>query len=76
MSIDGSLVTEAAIGKHGSIQALRTIDGEPGLTGPVAASAVDAVKQWQYEPTFRQGKPVEVVTAITFKFAPDEPGTG
>lgn len=76
MGIDGSLVLEAAIGKDGSIQALRTIDGEPGLYRHVAASVMDAVKQWQYEPTFRQGKPVEVLTTITVKFVLDPPGTG
>lgn len=73
IGIDGALVLEAAIGKDGSIQALRTIDGEPRLYGHVAASVVDAVKQWEYEPTFRQGKPVEVLTTITIKFVLDPP---
>lgn len=76
MGIDGSLMLEAAIGKDGSIQALRTIDGEPRLYGHAAASVVDAVKQWKYEPTFRQGKPVEVLTTITIKFVLGPPGTG
>ena len=73
MGIDGSLVLEAAIGRDGSIQALRTIGGEPRLYRHVAASVVDAVKQWKYEPTFRQGKPVEVLTTITVKFVFDTP---
>ena len=73
MGIDGSLVLEATIGKDGSVQALRTVDGEPRLYGHVAASVVDAVKQWKYEPTFRQGNPVEVVTTITIKFVLDAP---
>lgn len=76
MGIDGSLVLEAAIGKDGSVQALRIVDGEPTLYGHAAASVVDAVKQWKYEPTFRQGKPVEVVTTITIRFVLDPPGTG
>ena len=73
MGIDGSLVLEAAIERDGSIQALRTIGGEPSLYRHVAASVVDAVKQWKYEPTFRQGKPVEVLTTITVKFVLDTP---
>ncbi|MCY3758328.1 MAG: energy transducer TonB [Acidobacteria bacterium] len=73
MGIDGSMVLEAAIGKDGTVQALRTIDGEPRLYGHVAASVVDAVKQWKYEPTLRQGEPVEVVTTITIEFVLDEP---
>ena len=76
IGIDGSLVLEAAIGKDGSVRALRTVDVEPRLYGYVAASVVDAVKQWKYEPTFRQEKPVEVVTTITIKFVLDPPGTG
>ena len=76
MGIDGSLVLEAAIGKDGSVQALRIVDGEPTLYGHAAASVVDAVKQWKYEPTFRQGQPVEVVTTITIRFVLDPPGTG
>ena len=68
IGIDGSLVLEANIGKDGSVQALRIIDGEPRLSGHVAASVVDAVKQWKYKPTFRRGKPLEVVTTITVKF--------
>lgn len=71
IGIEGSLVLEAAIGKDGSVQALRTIDGEPRLYRHVAASVVDAVKQWKYEPTFRQGRPVEVVTTITIEFVLD-----
>ena len=73
IGIEGSLVLEATIGIDGSIQALRIIDGEPGLYRHVAASVVDAVKQWKYKPTFRQGKPVEVVTTITIKFVLDAP---
>ncbi len=71
MGIDGALVLEATIGKDGSVQALRTVDGEPRLYGHVVASVVEAVKQWRYEPTFRQGKPVQVVTTITIKFVLD-----
>ena len=73
MGIDGALVLEATIGKDGSVRALRIVDGEPRLYGHVVASVVDAVKQWRYEPTFRQGKPVEVVTTITIKFVLDGP---
>lgn len=73
MGIHGSLVLEATIGKDGSIQALRTVDGEPRLYRHAVASVVDAVKQWKYEPTFRLGKPVEVVTTVTVKFVRDAP---
>ena len=73
VGIEGSLVLKATIGKDGSVQALKIIDGEPRLYGHAAASVADAVKQWKYKPTFRQGKPVEVVTTITIKFVLDAP---
>ena len=73
IGIEGSLVLEATIGKDGSVRALRIVDGEARLYGHAAASVVDAVKQWKYEPTFRRGKPVEVVTTITVKFVLDAP---
>ena len=31
-------------------------------------AAIDAVKQWRYEPTLLNGKPVEVITSITVEF--------
>ena len=73
IGIEGVLVLEATIGKDGSVRALRTIDGEPRLYGHVAASVVDAVKQWKYAPTLRQGELVEVVTTITIEFVLDPP---
>ena len=71
--IEGALVLEATIGKDGSVQALRAVDGEPSLYRHAVASVIDAVKQWKYEPTIRQGKPVEVLTTITIKFVFDTP---
>ena len=73
LGIEGVLVLEAAIGKGGSVQALRFIDGDPRLYGHVAASVLDAAKQWKYKPTLRQGKAVEVVTTITIQFLLDAP---
>ena len=32
------------------------------------AAAEDAVKQWKYQPTYLNGKPVEVLTEIDVKF--------
>lgn len=73
IGIEGSLVLEATIGRDGSVQALSIIDGEPRLYWHAAASVMDAVQQWKYEPTFRRGKPVEVTTTITIKFVLDAP---
>jgi protein TonB len=34
----------------------------------LAKAAVDAVKQWHYEPTLLNGNPVEVATTIAVNF--------
>ena len=62
------MVLQAAIGKEGSVRDLKIMAGEAVLTTLAAGTVVDAVKQWRYQPTFRQGQPVEVVTTITIKF--------
>ena len=62
------MVLQAAIGKEGSVRDLKIIAGEAVLTTLAASTVVDAVKQWKYQPTLRQGKAVEVATTITIKF--------
>ncbi len=73
VGIEGTLVLETTIGKDGSVQNLKIIAGEPRLYRDAAPLVVDALRQWKYKPTFRQGKPVEVVTPITIKFVLDAP---
>jgi protein TonB len=60
----GVVVLEALISKEGSIESLRVISGHPLLT----SAALDAVKQWKYQPTMLDREPVEVVTTITVTF--------
>lgn len=62
--VQGVVRLEAVIGKNGSIQNLRVISGHPLLI----EAALDAVKQWRYEPTLLDGVPVEVVTEIDVAF--------
>jgi protein TonB len=60
----GVVVLEALIRRDGSIDSLRVISGHQLLT----QSALDAVKQWKYQPTLLNGEPVEVVTTVTVTF--------
>lgn len=62
--IQGSVRLQATIARDGSIQQLAVLAGHPLLV----ASAVDAVKQWRYSPTFLNGAPVEVLTQIDVHF--------
>jgi protein TonB len=62
--IQGTVRLEAIISKDGAIQNLRVITGHPLLI----QSAMDAVRQWRYQPTLLNGEPVEVVTTIDVVF--------
>lgn len=62
--ISGVVRLNAVIGKDGTIQNLSLVSGHPLLT----PSAMEAVKQWVYQPTLLNGEPVEVVTQIDVNF--------
>ena len=57
----GKVELRAIVSTEGTIESLQIISGDPGFY----ASALDAVRQWQYKPTYLNGKPVEVETIIT-----------
>jgi TonB family protein len=64
--IEGTVLLEAVIGTDGSIVNLTAVNS---LVHPdLVKVAEDAVRQWQYEPTFLNGNPVEVLTNITVNF--------
>ena len=62
--ISGVVHLNAVISKDGTIQDLKVISGHPLLV----PSALEAVKQWVYQPTLLNGEPVEVVTQIDVNF--------
>ncbi|HET9180476.1 MAG TPA: energy transducer TonB [Terriglobia bacterium] len=62
--IQGTVRLEAIISKDGTIQDLKVLSGHPLLV----KAALDAVKQWRYQPTLLNGDPVEVVTEIDVNF--------
>jgi TonB family protein len=62
---EGTVMLRAVVGKDGNIGELVTMtDADPEL----AAAAIDAVRQWQYQPTLLNGQPVEVITVIQVNF--------
>ena len=71
--IQGTVVLGAVIASDGTIKELHTVSGQPML----AQAALDAVKQWRYEPYRLCGESVEVNTQITVKFvlAADAPNS-
>jgi len=62
--IEGLVRLEATLGKDGKVENLQVLSGDPVL----AAAALDAVRQWQYQTTLLNGDPVEVVTEIDVNF--------
>ena len=62
--ISGTVKLAARIAEDGHIRDLRVITGHPMLL----QSAIEAVRQWIYQPTLLNGVPVEVLTDIEVNF--------
>ena len=58
---------EAIIATDGHVASVRvaTADVHPDF----AVAAIDAVRQWRYSPTLLNGRPVEVMMAVTVEFS-------
>ena len=64
MRLSGNVRLTARIAKDGTIQGLEPLAGNPILV----RAAMEAVRQWVYQPTILNGEPVEVVTEIDVNF--------
>lgn len=62
--IQGVVKLNASIGADGKIEDLSVISGHPLLV----PAALDAVRQWVYQPTLLNGQPVPVATEIDVNF--------
>jgi TonB family protein len=62
--VEGPVRLKAVIGKDGTVQSLRVRSGDAALVD----AAVEAVRQWRYQPTLVDGKPVSVITTVTVDF--------
>ena len=62
--IQGEVVVHALVGKTGSVEKVEVVSGPE----PLRRAALDAVRQWQFEPMVIKGKAVEVSTNISIKF--------
>jgi protein TonB len=63
--ISGTVRLHAIIGKDGTVQQLEVLSGHPLLQ----QAAMDAVRQWRYQPTLLNGEPVDVDTTIDVIFS-------
>ena len=66
--ISGTVTVDAVIDEHGNVVQARVLDGHPLLI----AAALQAVRQWKYEPSFLNGQPVsvELQVQVHFNFKP------
>lgn len=62
--IQGVVRMNAVIGTDGHMESLNVVSGDPALV----PAALEAVRQWVYQPTLLNGAPVEVATVIDVNF--------
>jgi TonB family protein len=62
--ISGTVVLHCVIAKDGTMLQIDYVSGPP----PLMQSAIDAVRQWRYQPTLLNRDPVEVDTIISIVF--------
>ncbi|HOW86741.1 MAG TPA: energy transducer TonB [Candidatus Aminicenantes bacterium] len=63
--VEGLVIIEAKADEHGKVVDARVLRSAP----PFDQAALDAVKQWIYEPLVIDGKPRRVVFTVTVRFA-------
>ena len=66
--LEGQVLLQATIERDGSVGNVSVLSGEVIL----AESAIDAVREWRFEPYTQNGLPVEVLQNLTFTFARDK----
>ena len=69
--IQGTVRVSLVISKDGTVQNVSAVSGHPLLI----PAAMEAVKQWVYQPTLLNGNPTEVVTEVDVAFTLDPPAT-
>lgn len=62
--VHGNVVLECLVSPHGAVTDVKLVRGIPLLN----ASAMDAVRQWTYTPTLKDGVPVPVLLTVTVTF--------
>ncbi len=63
-SIQGTVILNVILRKDGSVRVQNVADGDPILS----PAAIEAVRQWRYEPSLLNGQPIELQTKISVIF--------
>jgi len=64
--VKGVVILDVTIAIDGSVSNARVLRSIPIFD----QAAIDAVRQWKFEPTLLNGTPVEVEMAVTINFVP------
>jgi TonB family protein len=64
---EGTVRLDAAIGRDGTVTAVRVLSAQ--VHPDFAIAAVDAVRQWRFRPTLLNGSPVEVAMTVSVRFS-------
>jgi periplasmic protein TonB len=64
-SIEGDVVMEIVVRRDGTVGDVRVLQG---LGGGLDQRAVDAVRQWRFNPARRLGAPVDVIVEVAVEF--------
>ncbi|NQT81046.1 MAG: energy transducer TonB [Candidatus Aminicenantes bacterium] len=62
--VEGTVILQVGTDIHGRVQYLRILQSIP----PLDQAAIDAARQWRYEPILIDGKPREGLFVVTMKF--------
>jgi TonB family protein len=62
--IEGIVRLEVRLTKDGHIEVQKILEGDPSL----ADAALSAIKNWKGKPVMLNGKPVDVISTVTFNF--------
>ncbi len=62
--VQGIVLLQVTIDAQGNVEEVRLLRGHPLLN----EAAIDAVKQWKYDPVRLNGAPVAVITTVTVDF--------
>jgi TonB family protein len=66
LGVEGVVLLRAVISTEGSLLNLEVANS--GVDPELARVALDAVREWRYQPTLLNGRPVEVATTVTVEF--------
>ncbi len=62
--LQGIVKLQVRVKKDGSVEVQKLLEGDPAL----ADAAIGTVKEWRAKPAWINGKPVEVISTVTFNF--------